>query len=168
MRAELVPIDGGLPIQILKDITVIGRRAYCDIQIDDPSLSKRHCVVIKTDGLLMIRDLASTNGTRVKGQLIRWAALLPNDRIEIGKIKFRGFLGPAEPSSRPLTADHGRDNLAATLPSSSSGPKQSTREATTFQATRIDQGRNRSNDDARWSGRVDHDHPDDDEIIDLE
>ena len=96
MKAELVPIDGGEPIPITKDITVIGRREFCDVQLDDPSLSKRHCVVIKTDGLLMVRDLASTNGTRVKGQLIRWAALLPNDRISFGKVKFRVFLGPID------------------------------------------------------------------------
>ena len=101
MRAELVPIDGGPPIPITKDITVVGRREFCDVQLDDPSLSKRHCVLIKTDGLLMVRDLASTNGTRVKGQLIRWAALLPNDRIAFGKVKFRVFLGPAEPARSP-------------------------------------------------------------------
>lgn len=100
MKAELVPVDGGKSIPITKDITVIGRREYCDVQLDDPSLSKRHCVVIKTDGLLMVRDLASTNGTRVKGQLVRWAALLPNDRVAFGKVKFRVFLGPAD--SKPM------------------------------------------------------------------
>jgi len=94
MRAELIPINGEPPILITRDITIIGRREYCDIQLDDPSLSKRHCVLVKTDGLLMVRDLATTNGTRVKGQMIRWAALLPNDRITLGKLKFRVFLGP--------------------------------------------------------------------------
>ena len=101
MRAELIPVDGGPAIPILKDITVVGRREFCDVQLDDPSLSKRHCVLVKTDGLLMVRDLASTNGTRVKGQLIRWAALLPNDRISFGKLKFRVFLGPGLAPSSP-------------------------------------------------------------------
>ena len=99
MRAELIPIDGGPPIPITKDITVVGRREYCDVQLDDPSLSKRHCVLVKTDGLLMIRDLATTNGTKVKGQMIRWAALLPNDRITLGKLKFRVQLGPDDPTT---------------------------------------------------------------------
>ena len=96
MKAELIPIGGGVPIPITRDITVVGRREFCDVQVDDPSLSKRHCVLVKTDGLLLIRDLATTNGTKVKGQLVRWAALLPNDLITLGKRKFRVFLGPDE------------------------------------------------------------------------
>jgi pSer/pThr/pTyr-binding forkhead associated (FHA) protein len=104
MKAELVPENGDPPIPITRDMTVIGRREYCDVQIDDPSLSKRHCVVIRTDGLLVIRDLATTNGTKVKGQRIRWAALLPDDRITLGGYKLRVYLGPDDqpsPSERP-------------------------------------------------------------------
>jgi predicted component of type VI protein secretion system len=94
MKAELIPENGDPPIPITKDLTVIGRREYCDITIHHHSLSKRHCVVVKTDGLLIIRDLATTNGTKVKGQKIRWAALLPDDRITFGSYKLRVYLGP--------------------------------------------------------------------------
>jgi predicted component of type VI protein secretion system len=104
MKAELVPDNGDPPIPITRDVTVVGRRAYCDIRIEDESLSKRHCVLVKTDGLLLIRDLASTNGTKVKGQRIRWAALLPDDRITLGAYKLRVYLGPDDlpaPSELP-------------------------------------------------------------------
>jgi pSer/pThr/pTyr-binding forkhead associated (FHA) protein len=94
MKAELVPDNGDPPIPITRDVTVVGRRDYCDVIIDDPSLSKRHCVLVKTDGLLVIRDLGTTNGTKVKGQRIRWAALLPDDRISMGSYKVRIYLGP--------------------------------------------------------------------------
>src|SRR3954453_11797667 len=105
MKAELVPEDGGPPIPITRDVTVVGRREYCDIQIDDPSLSKRHCVLVKTEGLLVIRDLATTNGTKVKGQKIRWAAVLPEDRVTFGSIKFRVYLGPDDvPTPSELAA----------------------------------------------------------------
>jgi predicted component of type VI protein secretion system len=103
MKAELVPENGDPPIPITRDLTVVGRRSYCDIVIDHSSLSKRHCVLVKTDGLLVIRDLISTNGTKVKGQKIRWAALLPDDRIALGSYKLRVYLGPddaATPSER--------------------------------------------------------------------
>src|SRR6478672_8888833 len=96
MKAELIPVDGGAPIPITRDVTVVGRREFCDIQVDHPSLSKRHCVLVKTDGLLVIRDLATTNGTKVKGQKIRWAALLPEDRISLGGYKIRVYLGSDE------------------------------------------------------------------------
>jgi pSer/pThr/pTyr-binding forkhead associated (FHA) protein len=94
MKAELVPENGDPPIPITGDLVVVGRRGYCDVTIDHPSLSKRHCVIVKTDGLLVIRDLISTNGTKVKGQRIRWAALLPDDRIAFGSYKLRVYLGP--------------------------------------------------------------------------
>jgi pSer/pThr/pTyr-binding forkhead associated (FHA) protein len=94
MKAELVPINGDPPIPITRDVTVVGRREFCDVQVNDPSLSKRHCVLIKTDGLLVIRDLGTTNGTKVKGQRVRWAALLPDDRITLGSYKMRVYLGP--------------------------------------------------------------------------
>ena len=94
MKAELVPESGAAPIPITKDVTVVGRKPYCDVMIDDPSLSKRHCILVKTDGLLVVRDLATTNGTKVKGQRVRWAALLPDDRLTFGAVKFRVYLGP--------------------------------------------------------------------------
>jgi predicted component of type VI protein secretion system len=94
MKSELVPTDGGPPIPIVKDVTVVGRREYCDVEVRHESLSKRHAVIVRTDGLLMIRDLASTNGTKVNGQRVMWAALLPNDRLTLGRCKFKVYLGP--------------------------------------------------------------------------
>jgi predicted component of type VI protein secretion system len=94
MKAELVPENGDPPIPIVRDVTIVGRREYCDVMIPHHSLSKRHCVLVKTDGLLVIRDLATTNGTKVKGQKVRWAALLPDDRVSLGGYKVRVYLGP--------------------------------------------------------------------------
>jgi predicted component of type VI protein secretion system len=93
MKAELVPENGDPPVPIVRDLTVVGRRIDCDVVIQHPGVSKRHCVLVKTDGLLVIRDLATTNGTKVKGQRVRWAALLPDDRISLGGYKLRVYLG---------------------------------------------------------------------------
>jgi predicted component of type VI protein secretion system len=107
MKAELVPENGDPPIRIMKDLTLVGRHEDCDVVIDNPALSKRHCILVKTDGLLVIRDLATTNGTKVKGQRVRWAALLPDDRISLGGYKMRVYLGSdeiASPSEQPQAA----------------------------------------------------------------
>ena len=112
MKAELVPINGDAPIPITKDVTVVGRGHYCDVQVDHPSLSKRHCVLVKTDGLLVVRDLASTNGTKVKGQRIRWAALLPHDRIAFGTYKIRVYLGPDDAPGPSELARWGEDEAS--------------------------------------------------------
>jgi pSer/pThr/pTyr-binding forkhead associated (FHA) protein len=94
MRAQLLPLDGGSPIEIEKDLVVVGRKEDCDVRLDHKSVSKMHCVLVKTDGLLLLRDLGSTNGTRVNGTRVRRAALLPNDQIVIAHYKFRVVLGP--------------------------------------------------------------------------
>src|SRR2546425_6487156 len=94
MRAQLFPLEGGDPIDIVKDLTLVGRKEECDLRLDHKSVSKLHCVIVKTDGLLLLRDLGSTNGTRVNGQRVRRAALLPNDQVSIANYKFRVHLGP--------------------------------------------------------------------------
>ncbi len=98
MRAQLVPLDGGPPIEIVKDLTLVGRKEDCDLRLDHKSVSKMHCVIVKTDGLMLLRDLGSTNGTRVNGQRVRRAALLPNDQLTIAHFKFRINLGPELPA----------------------------------------------------------------------
>src|SRR4051812_9759261 len=96
MRAQMVPLDGGPPIEIVKDLVVVGRKEDCDVRLEHKSVSKMHCIIVKTDGLLLLRDLGSTNGTRVNGQRVRRAALLPNDQLSIANYKFRVHLGPDE------------------------------------------------------------------------
>lgn len=96
MRARLVPLDGSPPVEIVKDLTVVGRKEQCDLRLDHKSVSKMHCVLVKTDGLLLLRDLGSTNGTRVNNQRVRRAALLPNDQLTIANFKFKVYLGPDE------------------------------------------------------------------------
>lgn len=88
MRARLVPADGGAVIELQKDLTVVGRGDDCDVRLDHKSVSKRHCVLVKTDGLVLVRDLGSTNGSRVNGQRVRRAALLPNDQFAVANYKF--------------------------------------------------------------------------------
>jgi pSer/pThr/pTyr-binding forkhead associated (FHA) protein len=101
MRAQLIPLDGTAPIDITKDLIVVGRKEDCDLRLEHKSVSKLHCVIVKTDGLLLLRDLGSTNGTRVNGTRVRRAALLPNDAVSIAHFKFRVFLGPDEPPPPP-------------------------------------------------------------------
>lgn len=98
MLAQLIPLRGGKPITVHKDITVVGRtREDCDICIDQKSISKIHCIIVKTDGLLFVRDLASTNGTKVNDQKITRGALLPGDQLSFASESFRVHIGPDAP-----------------------------------------------------------------------
>jgi pSer/pThr/pTyr-binding forkhead associated (FHA) protein len=96
MQAKLVPVDGGEPIAIIRDVTVVGRgRNLCDVLLQQTSISKLQCLIAKTDGLLFIRDLGSTNGTKVNGQRVTRGALLPGDELAFASVKFRVHLGPS-------------------------------------------------------------------------
>ncbi len=105
MRAQLIPLDGSSAVDLVKDLTLVGRKEDCDLCLPHKSVSKMHCVIVKTDGLLMLRDLGSTNGTRVNGQRVRRAALLPNDQLTIAHYKFRVTFGPDEHAGPP-PGDH--------------------------------------------------------------
>src|SRR5271168_5018093 len=97
MRARLVSLEGGQSVDLVKDLTLVGRREDVDLRLEHKSVSKLHCVIVKTDGLLLIRDLGSTNGTRVNGTRVRRAALLPNDQLGIAHFKFKVDFGPDVP-----------------------------------------------------------------------
>src|SRR3954463_12169308 len=101
MRARLVPADGGPPIDLAKDLTLGGRDEDCDVRLEHKSVSKLHCVIVKTDGLLLLRDLGSTNGTRVNGQRVRRAALLPNDQLQVASLRFSVEVAAEDPSPAP-------------------------------------------------------------------
>ena len=97
MQAQLIPEDGGNPIEIMRDLTLVGRKPeLCDLVLDRGSISKLHCLIVKTDGLLFIRDLASTNGTKVNGQKVTRGALLPGDELSFASVKFHVHLGPGQ------------------------------------------------------------------------
>src|SRR6476620_10250730 len=101
MRAQLIPADGGSPIELVKDLSVVGRKEDCDVRLDHKSVSKQHCVIVKTDGLLLLRDLGSTNGTRVNGQRVRRAALLPNDELQIASLRYSVQFSADQPPAAP-------------------------------------------------------------------
>lgn len=99
MRAHLIPLNTEYPpIQIIRDVTLVGRQEdLCDIFLPEVSVSKIHCLIVRTDGLLFIRDLGSTNGTKVNGQRVTRGALLPGDVLAFAGEKFRVEMGPGEP-----------------------------------------------------------------------
>ncbi|MBV9483377.1 MAG: sigma 54-interacting transcriptional regulator [Acidobacteria bacterium] len=62
----------------------VGRDASNLLSIADPSVSRRHCVLIRDEHGFMIRDLNSRNGTLVNGTPIREHYLAHGDQITIG------------------------------------------------------------------------------------
>jgi hypothetical protein len=80
----LTPLNSGDPIPLLKTQFVIGRSPECDLQVQDVSVSSRHCE-LRFDGYeWTIKDLKSRNGIRINGELVRKQILQRGDTIVIG------------------------------------------------------------------------------------
>lgn len=65
----------------------LGRSSSCEVSIQDPALSRNHCLFEIRDGSLWITDLASANGTFVNGDMLGADSrrLKPGDRVSIGE-----------------------------------------------------------------------------------
>jgi hypothetical protein len=114
-QVRLIPAEGGEPVMLSCAVTVVGRKDDCDLQIDHKSISKQHCVLVQTDGLVFVRDLGSTNGTRVNGQRIRRAAMIPNDEIAFAAKRYRLVVGPVAPSPLAMTQAMKEEEIAGFL-----------------------------------------------------
>ena len=89
MTARLIPLGAGSPVDLSVPIVLLGRSAECDVRFEDASVSDLHCVIVSADGVLLLRDLGSANGTHVDGKQCRRAILLPGAELRIGELPFR-------------------------------------------------------------------------------
>lgn len=62
----------------------VGRAADSALILLDPSISRRHAEFVLRDGLLHVRDLASTNGTFIGEKRVEQATLKLGDYIRLG------------------------------------------------------------------------------------
>ncbi|MEM1070072.1 MAG: FHA domain-containing protein, partial [Planctomycetota bacterium] len=90
LEVELVQQDGKTEIarhRIRGKKCLVGRHSMCQLQLDDLTLSKTHCVVIKHRNQVLITDLGSRTGTLVNEItlcLAETAVLQHGDRIRLG------------------------------------------------------------------------------------
>ena len=70
--------------ELREDVTVLGRSRRCGIVLTDPNVSREHAEVRRQGDGFMLRDLGSTNGTRLNRRDVKQAVLQHGDRIELG------------------------------------------------------------------------------------
>lgn len=68
--------------------TRIGRSVAADLRLDDPSVSRRHALVVsERPRALRVLDDRSLNGVRVNDERIEWARLEDGDELGIGRYR---------------------------------------------------------------------------------
>lgn len=68
--------------------TSVGRDGSADIQIDDSGLSRKHFEILWDGSSAGVRDLGSTNGTKLNGQAISESPLASEAVISAGRSEF--------------------------------------------------------------------------------
>jgi|1185.fasta_scaffold04883_2 pSer/pThr/pTyr-binding forkhead associated (FHA) protein len=92
--------QGKVAYEFSEDLITIGRAPDCMIVLDDPSVSGHHAQLELAGDTYRLKDLESTNGTRVNGIPITETALRFDDRIRFGGVD--GRFEPDTRGSQPL------------------------------------------------------------------
>lgn len=81
--------DGKIKVfPIAQGWTRIGRSATADIRLDDPSVSRRHALIVseRPDSLRVLDD-RSLNGVFLNGEIIEWGRFSDGDELAIGRFR---------------------------------------------------------------------------------
>src|SRR3954463_7961457 len=93
---------GGKCLKFARGDFYFGRGAECQIRPNSDWVSRQHCLLRVRPDRVTIRDLGSTNGTLVNGELIHEERRLKHgDQIEIGPLVFEVLIeGATLPAER--------------------------------------------------------------------
>ncbi len=89
VRARLVDMATGRSYNIATNRVLLGRDRSCTIMVNDINASRQHAELrYEPQGVWVITDLGSTNGTLVNGQSVSRMGLREGDRVTLGITDF--------------------------------------------------------------------------------
>lgn len=89
------------------DVTNVGRSTNNDLVLANDTVSSSHLVVKRErNGCVLVTDLNSSNGTRINGEDVSQAKLVPGDELELGDVVIR-FETRAPASAGDMTRQPG-------------------------------------------------------------
>jgi len=98
--------DGGTVIvPLASEWTRIGRSLAADIRFDDPTVSRRHALIVRQPDEVRVLDDRSLNGVFVNSRRVEWSPLHDGDEILVGRHCLRFIDVPA---SRSAAVEPGR------------------------------------------------------------
>jgi transcriptional regulator with GAF, ATPase, and Fis domain len=81
----------------------VGKAPDNDLVLPDDTVSRHHCELTPAAGGVRVRDLESTNGTRVQGARVSEAVLQPGTVLKVGEVEVS--LRPAARSATVMPSD---------------------------------------------------------------
>lgn len=78
--------DGAAVVhELTREWTRIGRSLAADVRFDDPTVSRRHALVVRRADGVRVLDDRSLNGVFVNGERVEWHALRDGDELVVGR-----------------------------------------------------------------------------------
>jgi pSer/pThr/pTyr-binding forkhead associated (FHA) protein len=105
MFGELHPVGGGDPVPLLKTALTVGRRESSDIVLRFPNVSGSHCELFVENGYWHVKDLGSSNGTKVNGSRVNRQRLDPGDKLSIARHEYEILYEPSKLGAAPQSLD---------------------------------------------------------------
>jgi predicted component of type VI protein secretion system len=111
----------GKVIDLIEERITLGRAVDNMIRLEDGTCSHHHALLIMEAGEYKLRDLNSTNGTRVNGLRIVETKLHNGDQVRLGSVEMR-FESDARKASQPLPPVQTGVDLSQTIADSAPPP----------------------------------------------
>ena len=87
-QASLVILEGydteGMEYPITETYAMIGRSKDAAVHLKDPMVSREHAAIEFDEDAFILKDLDSTNGTYMRGVLIKEKRLSHGDKFQVG------------------------------------------------------------------------------------
>src|SRR3954454_18516934 len=81
--------DEAALVPLREPTTRLGRSHTADIVLEDPSVSRRHALIVRRDSRSVLLDDRSLNGVQLNGELVSEAPLRHGDEILLGLVAVR-------------------------------------------------------------------------------
>ncbi|MFZ2113245.1 MAG: FHA domain-containing protein [Solirubrobacteraceae bacterium] len=88
-------------VALTREWTRIGRSLAADVRFDDPTVSRRHALVVRQADGVRVLDDRSLNGVFVNGERVEWRPLNDGDEILVGRYRLTFVSVPGERTQRP-------------------------------------------------------------------
>jgi len=79
--------DRLIVIPLRREWTRIGRSLAADVRFDDPTVSRRHALIVRQADGVRVLDDRSLNGVFVNGERVEWRVLTDGDEIVVGRYR---------------------------------------------------------------------------------
>jgi pSer/pThr/pTyr-binding forkhead associated (FHA) protein/DNA-directed RNA polymerase subunit RPC12/RpoP len=90
--------DDTICVALVAEWTRVGRSLAADVRFDDPTVSRRHALIVRQPDGVRVLDDRSLNGVFVNGKRVEWSVLKDGDEIVVGRYRLHFLEHAGQPA----------------------------------------------------------------------